>query len=687
MDTSNHATDGASDWEPVGRHLDAAMADLPETDRAAILLRFFRQLDFRAVGLELGVNDDTAQKRVTRALSKLRDLLCSRGVALSVVALGPVIAGNAVTAAPAGLAGTIIGGIQTGTTAAVTGGSWLWEWSQMWQARAAGLAGALAVGLLFVGWGNFGTPPAVFDLAADFPPAPGAQSPWSLGWASTLGGPLTALNYVKSFPSDNGEPLTAWQVGDIARPTFVKHMGNSTAVSAGGAYVAPPGSIFLAPEVGDTERKFCVARFTTPPGRTASYRIEVAVQPNFLGATAGDTDFHILKNGEELFGRFLGRDSGAAFSNVVHLKAGDTIDFFVGQGLDRYDEGSALRMVATLATKSSSRRQESNGRMTAAPVIVSPPSDQGVPANNNATFDVIAAGTAPLHYQWWFGVAPVAGATNATLPLPSAQPAQAGTYHVVVTNMAGSVTSAPARLTLVTCAPPPPGLVAWWRGEQNAVDPVGGQFGTLMPGVTIAPGFVGQAFRFAGPEAGFTLPASAQLDLGAAGAFTIEMWIKPDNIMGKIPLVGWNNTNAYGANLSIVNGRLYASLRDSEGTPHMAVSGGPNLMTESWKHVALTFDGPNQALRLYFDGYVMADVPIDSFRPNTTLALQIGRRMEGGTLHTYAGLMDEISLYRRALTVEEIAAIAQARRAGKCAEQITASATRDPAPSAPAADR
>jgi RNA polymerase sigma factor (sigma-70 family) len=87
--------------------LDAAVNELNETDRKAVLLRFFEQQDFRAVGESLGTNEDAARKRVSRALEKLQDMLTRRGITLSTAALASVLSAQAVTAAPAGLSLTI----------------------------------------------------------------------------------------------------------------------------------------------------------------------------------------------------------------------------------------------------------------------------------------------------------------------------------------------------------------------------------------------------------------------------------------------------------------------------------------------------------------------------------------------------------------------------------------------------
>ena len=69
-------------------------------------------------------------------------------------------------------------------------------------------------------------------------------------------------------------------------------------------------------------------------------------------------------------------------------------------------------------------------------------------------FSVLAAGTAPLFYQWRFNGTPLAGQTGTILTLANVQSPNAGNYVVVVTNAFGSVTSAVATLTVVTATAP-----------------------------------------------------------------------------------------------------------------------------------------------------------------------------------------------------------------------------------------
>jgi hypothetical protein len=100
--------------------LDEAIGQLAAEDRTAILLRFFERKDFRGVGDALGSSEDAARKRVDRALEKLHVLLKRWGATLSATTLATTLAAEAVTAAPAGLAGTPASLALAGS--AVTGG-------------------------------------------------------------------------------------------------------------------------------------------------------------------------------------------------------------------------------------------------------------------------------------------------------------------------------------------------------------------------------------------------------------------------------------------------------------------------------------------------------------------------------------------------------------------------------------
>jgi hypothetical protein len=99
------------------------MHALDETDRAAVLLRYFENKTLREVGATLGTSEDAAQKRISRAVERLREFFAKRGVTIGSSGLVVVISANAVQAAPAGLALTIsaaatLAGATLATTAA-----------------------------------------------------------------------------------------------------------------------------------------------------------------------------------------------------------------------------------------------------------------------------------------------------------------------------------------------------------------------------------------------------------------------------------------------------------------------------------------------------------------------------------------------------------------------------------------
>jgi glucose/arabinose dehydrogenase len=127
-----------------------------------------------------------------------------------------------------------------------------------------------------------------------------------------------------------------------------------------------------------------------------------------------------------------------------------------------------------------------------APAIVTQPVSQTVTAGQPVTFSVTATGTAPLSYQWQRNNANITGATSASYSIANTQASHAGTYRVIVSNAAGSVTSSNATLTVNAFNAPP---------EAQIVAPAAG---ALYSG--------GQTIQFSGSatdsEQG-TLPASA----------------------------------------------------------------------------------------------------------------------------------------------------------------------------------
>jgi hypothetical protein len=120
--TEMNAINAAADWTHIEPLLDEAMHALDDTDRAAVVLRYFENKSLRDVGDALGASENAAQKRLTRAIERLRAFFARRGVTVGASGLVVVISSNAIQAAPVGLAITISSAVTlAGTTVFATG--------------------------------------------------------------------------------------------------------------------------------------------------------------------------------------------------------------------------------------------------------------------------------------------------------------------------------------------------------------------------------------------------------------------------------------------------------------------------------------------------------------------------------------------------------------------------------------
>jgi RNA polymerase sigma factor (sigma-70 family) len=111
-------TGSDGDWEKIRSALDEAMHELKQSDREAILLRYFENRPFAELGAKLDLNENAARMRVERALEKLRGIFARRGI-VTAAALAAVISANAVQLAPPNLAAVLttasLTAAQTGT--------------------------------------------------------------------------------------------------------------------------------------------------------------------------------------------------------------------------------------------------------------------------------------------------------------------------------------------------------------------------------------------------------------------------------------------------------------------------------------------------------------------------------------------------------------------------------------------
>jgi RNA polymerase sigma factor (sigma-70 family) len=113
-------------WEQIAPLLDEGMAKLADKDRTALVMRFFEKKTAREVATAQRIDESAAQKRVSRALEKLRGFFLQRGVTLSVTAMTSIVMAHSVQAAPGGLAITVVaaakGSAATASTLALVKG-------------------------------------------------------------------------------------------------------------------------------------------------------------------------------------------------------------------------------------------------------------------------------------------------------------------------------------------------------------------------------------------------------------------------------------------------------------------------------------------------------------------------------------------------------------------------------------
>jgi RNA polymerase sigma factor (sigma-70 family) len=135
-------TEPDDNWEQIAPHLDAALGELSDADRDALLLRYFERKSAQEMAQVLGVSGEAAQKRVSRAVERLRELFIKRGITVGASGFALVLTTHAVQAAPAGLSASVI----TTATGASTLAHVTWSLAAWTKTKIAALA--LAVLLL-----------------------------------------------------------------------------------------------------------------------------------------------------------------------------------------------------------------------------------------------------------------------------------------------------------------------------------------------------------------------------------------------------------------------------------------------------------------------------------------------------------------------------------------------------------
>jgi len=183
-----------AEWRQLAPLLDDALAELGETDRAALVLRYFENQTVGEIAGALRLTESAAQKRLTRALEKLRAICVKRGVTLTATVIAGAVTANAVQAAPVGLAVTVTAAakgaaVAASVTALVKGTLSLMAWAKAKMTIAIGAVAVLTTAVV-LNWEQDiekleQNPPVLVLRPTQFPNG-GGSAGWSKRGSKTI---------------------------------------------------------------------------------------------------------------------------------------------------------------------------------------------------------------------------------------------------------------------------------------------------------------------------------------------------------------------------------------------------------------------------------------------------------------------------------------------------------------------
>ncbi|MBI4661234.1 MAG: right-handed parallel beta-helix repeat-containing protein [Verrucomicrobia bacterium] len=227
------------------------------------------------------------------------------------------------------------------------------------------------------------------------------------------------------------------------------------------------------------------------------------------------------------------------------------------------------------------------------------------------------------------------------------------------------------------CLAPPSGLVGWWPGDGSFLNAASTNHGQPLGGVSFASGKIGRAFSFASDSDRITVPHDPLLDVQAPG-FTVEFWMRGtknqphDQFLVVDKSHGWADSTGWMCQGYSGNGKIYFGIGAGGGgiVNFPGVVSATDVLDGVFHHVAGTWDGGT--IRLYVDSALQGEAAL-SAPANNTRPVNLGYSWGGGSPNRFfRGQVDELAIYRRALSTNEIQAIFAADSAGKCKQAVTA---------------
>ena len=298
---------------------------------------------------------------------------------------------------------------------------------------------------------------------------------------------------------------------------------------------------------------------------------------------------------------------------------------------------------------------------TAPTALTSSVSNGTVTLSWSAATDVVGVTRYNLHRSTTAGFTPAAAnrigqPTSTGYTDPGLAP---GTYYYRVTaeDAAGNIGPPSAEATAVVPAPPPPppptsGLVAAYglnagSGSVAADSSGRGNGGSVSGAVWSSSGRFGSALSFDGVNDWVTVADSASLDLSSG--MTVEAWVRPSKLGGWRTVVFKERSGGgvYGLYGDQAGGRPLGQV-DIGGERNAIGSAG--LPLNAWSHLAVTYDGA--VVRLFVNGVQAGSLPFVGSMAASTGSLRLGGNGIWG--EWFAGLIDEVRVYNRALSATEI---------------------------------
>jgi len=181
MEASIETGDTQTVWPKLAPVLEEAMTRLRDRDRDALVLRFFENKSMKEIAAALGLEERAAQKRVLRALEKLRGFFARRGITFSAALISGAIAANSVSAAPASVTALATAAAATrnateSTNVIIRGALNAMIWAKLKFALSVSAAALLLGAATTFGLAQWSSKPAAAptnDLAAMTPATPG----------------------------------------------------------------------------------------------------------------------------------------------------------------------------------------------------------------------------------------------------------------------------------------------------------------------------------------------------------------------------------------------------------------------------------------------------------------------------------------------------------------------------------